>query len=77
MVDAIDYEMEARTMEIPLTPEERLEVFGEFRPEDYAEEGESAGAGPTRTRSLSGEYLATTRRTGKGSRPRRKRYAPA
>jgi MerR family transcriptional regulator, thiopeptide resistance regulator len=38
MVDAIDYEMEARTMEIPLTPEERLEVFGEFRPEDYAEE---------------------------------------
>jgi hypothetical protein len=27
-------------MEIPLTPEERLEVFGEFRPEDYAEEAE-------------------------------------
>jgi len=40
MVDAIDYEMEARTMDIPLTPEERLEVFGEFRPEDYAEEAE-------------------------------------
>jgi hypothetical protein len=40
MVDAIDYEMEARTMDIPLTPEERLEVFGEFRPEDYAEETE-------------------------------------
>ena len=40
MVDAIDYEMEARTMNIPLTPEERLEVFGEFRPEDYAEEAE-------------------------------------
>ncbi|MDQ4127673.1 MAG: MerR family transcriptional regulator [Actinomycetota bacterium] len=38
MVDAIDYEMEARTMDIPLTSEERLEVFGEFRPEDYAEE---------------------------------------
>ena len=40
MVDAIDYEMETRTMDIPLTPEERLEVFGEFRPEDYAEEAE-------------------------------------
>ena len=40
MVDAIDYEMEARTVDIPLTPEERLEVFGEFRPEDYAEEAE-------------------------------------
>jgi len=40
MVDAIDYEMEARTMDIRLTPEERLEVFGKFRPEDYAEEAE-------------------------------------
>src|SRR5215204_1484807 len=40
MVDAIDYEMEARTMDIRLTPEERLEVFGEFRLEDYAEEAE-------------------------------------
>ncbi len=27
-------------MDIPLTPEERLEVFEEFRPEDYAEEAE-------------------------------------
>ncbi|MBA2534909.1 MAG: MerR family transcriptional regulator [Rubrobacter sp.] len=40
MVDAIDYEMEARTMDIKLTPEEQLEVFGEFRPEDHAEEAE-------------------------------------
>jgi DNA-binding transcriptional MerR regulator len=40
MVDAIDYEMEARTMDIKLTPEERLEVFGDFRPEDHAEEAE-------------------------------------
>ena len=40
MVDAIDYEMEARTMDIRLTPEERLDVFGEFRPEDHAEEAE-------------------------------------
>lgn len=40
MVDAIDYEMEARTMNIRLTPEERFEVFGEFRPEDHADEAE-------------------------------------
>jgi len=40
MVDAIDYEMEARRMDIRLTPEERFEVFGEFHPEDYHEEAE-------------------------------------
>jgi DNA-binding transcriptional MerR regulator len=40
MVDAIDYEMETRTMDINLTPEERFEVFGDFRPEDHAEEAE-------------------------------------
>ena len=40
MVAAIDYEMEAQTMGIRLTPEERFEVFGDFRPEDYAEEAE-------------------------------------
>ena len=40
MVDAIDYEMEARTMDIRLTLEERFEVFGDFRPEDHAEEAE-------------------------------------
>ena len=40
MVDAIDYEMEARKMDIKLTPEERFEVFGDFRPEDHAEEAE-------------------------------------
>jgi len=40
MVDAIDYEMEARTMDIKLTPEERLELFGKFQPEDHAEEAQ-------------------------------------
>jgi len=45
MVDAIDYEMEARIMDIRLTPEERLEVFGKFRPEDYAEEAEQRWGG--------------------------------
>jgi DNA-binding transcriptional MerR regulator len=45
MVEAIDYEVEARIMDIRLTPEERLEVFGEFRPEDYAEEAEQRWGG--------------------------------
>jgi len=40
MVDAVDYEMEARKMDIKLRPEERFEVFGDFRPEDHAEEAE-------------------------------------
>jgi MerR family transcriptional regulator, thiopeptide resistance regulator len=40
MVAAIDREMEAREMDIKLTPEERLEVFGDFRPEDHEEEVE-------------------------------------
>ena len=45
MVDAIDFEMEANTMDIKLTPEERLEVFGDFRPEDHAEEAEKRWGG--------------------------------
>ena len=40
MVEAIDYEMEAREMDIDLTPEERLEVFGDFEPESHEEEVE-------------------------------------
>ena len=32
-------------MDIRLTPEERFEVFGEFRPEDYAEEAEQRWGG--------------------------------
>ena len=38
MVAAIDHEMEAREMDIKLTPEERLEVFGDFEPEYHEEE---------------------------------------
>jgi DNA-binding transcriptional MerR regulator len=45
MVAAIDYEMEAREMDINLTPEERLEVFGDFDPEDHAEEAEQRWGG--------------------------------
>ena len=40
MVAAIDREMEANTMGIQLTPEDRFEVFGNFNPENYAEEAE-------------------------------------
>jgi MerR family transcriptional regulator, thiopeptide resistance regulator len=45
MVAAIDHEMEAKTMGIQLTPEEQFEVFGDFDPEDYAEEAEQRWGG--------------------------------
>jgi MerR family transcriptional regulator, thiopeptide resistance regulator len=38
MLAAVEKEMEACQMGIKLTPEERLEVFGEFRPEDHEDE---------------------------------------
>ena len=40
MAAAVEKAMEARTMGINLTPEERLEVFGDFDPEQYAAEAE-------------------------------------
>ena len=40
MVAAIEHEMEAKMRGIRLTPEERFEVFGNFKPEDYAEEAQ-------------------------------------
>ncbi len=45
MVAAIDHEMEAREMDIKLTAEERLEVFGNFNPVDHAEEAERRWGG--------------------------------
>jgi MerR family transcriptional regulator, thiopeptide resistance regulator len=36
--DAVTLAMEAHQMDISLTPEERLEVFGDVRPEDHAAE---------------------------------------
>ena len=38
MVDAVEFAMEATKVGINLTPEERFEVFGDFNPDDYAEE---------------------------------------
>jgi MerR family transcriptional regulator, thiopeptide resistance regulator len=40
MVVAVETAMEARTMGISLTPEERLEVFGDFDPDAHAAEAE-------------------------------------
>jgi DNA-binding transcriptional MerR regulator len=40
MVAAVEKEMEARAMGIPLTPEERFEVFGENDPAQYEAEAE-------------------------------------
>lgn len=45
MIVAIDYEMEALKMGIKLTPEERLEVFGDFDPENHGEEAEQRWGG--------------------------------
>ena len=38
MAEAIEFMMEAQQMGIQLTPQERFEVFGDFNPDDYAEE---------------------------------------
>ncbi|MBY8841952.1 MerR family transcriptional regulator [Streptomyces sp. SP2-10] len=38
MAAAVEHAMEARTMGINLTPEEKFEVFGEFDPDRYADE---------------------------------------
>lgn len=40
MVTAIEYTMEVHRMGISLTPEERFEVFGDWSPEDYADEAD-------------------------------------
>jgi MerR family transcriptional regulator, thiopeptide resistance regulator len=40
MVAAVERAMEAQQMGIPLTPQERFEVFGDFDPDQYAEEAE-------------------------------------
>ncbi|MFE3454071.1 MerR family transcriptional regulator [Nonomuraea sp. NPDC059194] len=45
MVAAVEIAMEARSMNITLTPEERFEVFGDFRPEEYEAEAEQRWGG--------------------------------
>uniref|UniRef100_A8M4F7 Transcriptional regulator, MerR family n=1 Tax=Salinispora arenicola (strain CNS-205) TaxID=391037 RepID=A8M4F7_SALAI len=55
MVAAIELAMEARKMNISLTPEERFEVFGDADPDAYAEEAERRWGG-------TGAYQASARR---------------
>ncbi|NES16410.1 MULTISPECIES: MerR family transcriptional regulator [Micromonospora] len=45
MVAAIEFAMEARKLDIQLTPEERFEVFGDFDPDEHAEEAERRWGG--------------------------------
>ncbi|MGK5738545.1 MerR family transcriptional regulator [Micromonospora sp. URMC 103] len=45
MVTAIEFAMEAKKMDIRLTPEERFEVFGDFDPDAHAEEAEQRWGG--------------------------------
>ncbi|MXM66294.1 MerR family transcriptional regulator [Streptomyces sp. HUCO-GS316] len=45
MAAAVEHAMEARTMGINLTPEERFEVFGDQNPEQYAQEAEQRWGG--------------------------------
>ncbi|MBY8872297.1 MerR family transcriptional regulator [Micromonospora sp. PLK6-60] len=45
MVAAIELAMEARRMNINLTPEERFEVFGDVDPDQYADEAERRWGG--------------------------------
>ncbi|MFI0420636.1 MerR family transcriptional regulator [Spongiactinospora sp. 9N601] len=45
MAAAVELAMEAQTMGFDLSPAERLEVFGRFRPEDYAAEAEERWGG--------------------------------
>ncbi|MEU3452835.1 MerR family transcriptional regulator [Micromonospora sp. NPDC006766] len=45
MVAAIELAMEARRMNIGLTPQERFEVFGDFDPDAHAEEAERRWGG--------------------------------
>jgi MerR family transcriptional regulator, thiopeptide resistance regulator len=61
MVAAIDHEMEAQKMGIQLTPEERFEVFGDFRPEDYAEEAEQRWGGTEAYRQSQRRVAAYTK----------------
>jgi DNA-binding transcriptional MerR regulator len=57
MIVAVDKALEAKQMNVHLTPEERFEVFGDFDPEQHAEEAEATW-GDTEA------YAQTRRRTG-------------
>ncbi|GAB7031906.1 MerR family transcriptional regulator [Streptomyces sp. NPDC021749] len=45
MAEAVEHAMEARRMNVRLTPEEKFEVFGDFDPDAYAAEAEERWGG--------------------------------
>ncbi|WP_328385377.1 MerR family transcriptional regulator [Streptomyces sp. NBC_00400] len=45
MAAAVEHAMEARRMNVRLTPEEKFEVFGDFDPDEYAAEAEERWGG--------------------------------
>jgi len=47
MVEALEKELEAEKMGIPLTPEERAELFGDWSPEQYEQEAQERWGGTT------------------------------
>lgn len=61
MVASVEYEMEAQRMGISLTPEERVEVFGDFLPETYAEEAEQRWGGTDAWKQSQRRAAAMTR----------------
>ncbi|MGW6863886.1 MerR family transcriptional regulator [Streptomyces sp. NPDC054904] len=56
MAKAVEHAMEAKKMGINLTPEEKFEVFGDFDPDEHAEEAERRWGGTD-------AYRESTRRT--------------
>lgn len=61
MATAIEFAMEAQKVGVNLTPEERFEVFGEFDPEQYADEAEERWGGTD-------AYAQSQRRTSRYSK---------
>ncbi|GAA2368010.1 HTH-type transcriptional activator TipA [Catellatospora methionotrophica] len=61
MVTAIEFAMEARKVGINLTPEERFEVFGDFNPDDHADEAERRWGGTDAYRESSRRTAAYTK----------------
>lgn len=61
MVAALEYEMEAQQMGISLTLEERIEIFGDFLPEDYEEEAEQRWGGTDAWKQSQRKAAAMTR----------------
>ncbi|HEY6608477.1 MAG TPA: MerR family transcriptional regulator [Candidatus Limnocylindria bacterium] len=61
MAAAVETAMEARTMGINLTPEERLEVFGDFNPDEHAAEVEERWGGTDAYRESSRRVASYTK----------------